>query len=961
MLRSSLAFVLTGFALAVSAQTTPPPLVEASQAVKALQNFYTPSTGLYRTTGWWNAGNSMTVLANYSRLNNTQAYYPIFANTLKQAATVNPNFLDGYYDDAGWWALGWIDVYDLTKQPQYLEQAQSIFEAMTGAWDTTCGGGVWWNTDRKYKNAITNELFLSVAGELAARTPSGTAVGIGTGAPPRTYQAWAQAEWDWFRDSGMINPDNQINDGLDPATCKNNGQPVYTYNQGVILGGLVQLNALTGDKTLIPEAQTIANTAIARLTDANGILHEQAGEQPGSGGDGAEFKGVFMRNLMALNEAAPDARYKNFADVNARSIWLKDQGPNYQFGLIWSGPFDIPNGASQNSAIDAFLLAASAETLAIGGGAAPPSFTLSAAPTTANLQTGGSTQATVTLAPVNGFTGTVNLSAEVVGAPAGAQATLSTSSLTGKGTATLNVSTTGTTPGGSYLVAVTGTSGNLAQIAYVTVQLPDFTLASASNTLYLNQSGEVADAVTVSPLNGFNGNVTLNATTLPPGVRAAFAPPATTAAGTLYLRAGTLAPTTSAMPIAVSGTAGPTTHTVSSLSLAISAALANCGRGAAVNLQPAFNVTALRSDGTLSTDGGVDGGGFTFSANLTGTGRVLDGTRFVLGAADTLNGILADGQTIALPAGRFNSLQLLGTGAQGTQAAQPLTVTYTDGSSTTFAQSFTDWYGTPTPNANEAEAIAMPYRNQPDGTKQQVQFNIYGYTLALDPAKTAKTLTLPKNRSVVILAASLANRHTGREVDLAGFYNANGLYTDGTAFPAKGGIDGGGSAYSANLLGDTGVNGAELAVGSNGFHLAAANQPNVVYGAGQTIPLPFGLYRGLLLLGTGVQGNQTAQTVRVNFADGSSQDVALDLSDWSTAGGFANEAVALRTGYRVVSDGSKQNIGFNVYQYALPLDPRKPARSITLPNDRNVIVLGMTLSPLSVSMREPVSCRDVDR
>ena len=255
----------------------------------------------------------------------------------------------------------------------------------------------------------------------------------------------------------------------------------------------------------------------------------------------------------------------------------------------------------------------------------------------------------------------------------------------------------------------------------------------------------------------------------------------------------------------------------------------------------------------------------------------------------------------------------------------------------------------------------MPYRNQPDGTKQQVQFNIYGYALALDPTKIPKTLTLPKNKNVVVLAATLANRQSGREIDLAGFYNASGLYTDGTAFSAKGGIDGGGSAYSASLLGDTGANGAEVAVGANGFHLAAANQPNVVAAAGQTIPLPFGPYRSLLLLGTGVQGNQPAQTVRVNFVDGSTEDAALSFSDWSTAAGYPGEAVALRTGYRVVSDGSKQNIGFNVYQYTLALDPRKPVRSLTLPNNRNVVVLGMTLSPMSVSSREPLSCRDIDR
>ena len=38
-------------------------------------------------------------------------------------------------------------------------------------WDDACGGGLRWNTTSGYKNAITSELFLTLAALLHQRTP----------------------------------------------------------------------------------------------------------------------------------------------------------------------------------------------------------------------------------------------------------------------------------------------------------------------------------------------------------------------------------------------------------------------------------------------------------------------------------------------------------------------------------------------------------------------------------------------------------------------------------------------------------------------------------------------------------------------------------------------------------------------------------------------------------------------
>ena len=70
-----------------------------------------------------------------------------------------------------------------------------------------------------------------------------------------------------------------------------------------------------------------------------------------------QFQGIFVRNLAALDSELRLPQYKAFLETNAKSIWTNDQGPNDQFGLVWSGPFLPANAATQTSAIDCLLAA----------------------------------------------------------------------------------------------------------------------------------------------------------------------------------------------------------------------------------------------------------------------------------------------------------------------------------------------------------------------------------------------------------------------------------------------------------------------------------------------------------------------------------------------------------------------------------------------------------------------------
>jgi predicted alpha-1,6-mannanase (GH76 family) len=85
----------------------------------------------------------------------------------------------------------------------------------------------------------------------------------------------------------------QVNNGLDLTTCGNDNGTVWSYNQGVILGGLVELSrALPDDSSYLRSANDIATAALKVLTDLNGILHDPC--EPNCGADCPQFKGIFV-------------------------------------------------------------------------------------------------------------------------------------------------------------------------------------------------------------------------------------------------------------------------------------------------------------------------------------------------------------------------------------------------------------------------------------------------------------------------------------------------------------------------------------------------------------------------------------------------------------------------------------------------------------------------------------------
>jgi Pro-kumamolisin, activation domain/Abnormal spindle-like microcephaly-assoc'd, ASPM-SPD-2-Hydin len=125
---------------------------------------------------------------------------------------------------------------------------------------------------------------------------------------------------------------------------------------------------------------------------------------------------------------------------------------------------------------------------------------------------------------------------------------------------------------------------------------PNFTLSASPTSVAINQGNSGTSTITVNPLNGFSGSVTLTATGLPNGVTAGFNPNPATSTSLLTLTASASA-TVGTVSLSISGVSGSLTNTTS-LSLTVNPV---GGPGPAVTLSPTSLTFSTVAVGNTST------------------------------------------------------------------------------------------------------------------------------------------------------------------------------------------------------------------------------------------------------------------------------------------------------------------------------------------------------------------------
>ncbi len=174
-------------------------------------------------------------------------------------------------------------------------------------------------------------------------------------------------------------------------------------------------------------------------------------------------------------------------------------------------------------------------------------------------------------------------------------------------------------------------------------------------------------------------------------------------------------------------------------------------------LQSSYNRAGIYTDGSqFGSAAGIDDDGTALSATLLGPSETWHSTFFDFGLPNATNVISATGQTITLPPGQYSSLLMLAVGVNGSQDNQAFTVNYTNGAASSFSVSIADWV-VPVNYSGQTTVETIGHRNTSSGSQDNPGANIYGYTMTLNSNYVVKSIKLPNNANVEVLALSLSN------------------------------------------------------------------------------------------------------------------------------------------------------------------------------------------------------------
>lgn len=281
--------------------------------------FFHTTTDGGREFFWQTAEQLEMVLDTYERTRNS-ACLDLFSNVFtgfigEHGTNWEQN---DFNDDIMWMVIACARAHQLTGNTAFRDAAKLNFDmCYARAWSADLGGGLWWKTTNRSKNACVNGP-ASIAAFLLYQIFNDT-----------NYLAKSKAAYEWERNTLFDPKSGQIYDNI-RASGRISFRS-FTYNQGTFIGAANFLGRTNDAK--------LAADYTRKYLCTDGMLPGYEGQD----GDAAGFNGIFARWMAKfMRDRGLQREYQSWLQANAEAAWkCRRKNDN----LAWSRwPLPTPDG-----------------------------------------------------------------------------------------------------------------------------------------------------------------------------------------------------------------------------------------------------------------------------------------------------------------------------------------------------------------------------------------------------------------------------------------------------------------------------------------------------------------------------------------------------------------------------------------------------------------------------------------
>lgn len=243
-----------------------------------------------------------------------------------------------YVDDNSLTGIAYLDAYTATtgsEKAAYLASAEAVANWLmnSGQWDTICGGGFWWNTQKTIKPTQSNGLALQLFLRLYKITGK------------TYYSEWATSVKSWL-ESTMYGSNGlyiwELNSSC-AATTTN-----FTYDNSIMIEADLLWASVMNDSSDVGKAESIANALNSVLWDST---HQVYKVQTSSTLVTPVYSVWASEALVRLYQADSNGTWLNYAEenINFMNTYLRNAS---NYGYYSSCNNDGSNRSSTMQEVD---------------------------------------------------------------------------------------------------------------------------------------------------------------------------------------------------------------------------------------------------------------------------------------------------------------------------------------------------------------------------------------------------------------------------------------------------------------------------------------------------------------------------------------------------------------------------------------------------------------------------------